>query len=83
MEAVDLMRGPVGSSIEITVRRRSVKKSLIFNIAREIIQIQSVKSELIDNNIGYIRLTSFNENSSEQIEKKVNKLKKEFNGRFK
>ena len=76
MEAVDLMRGPVGSSIEITVRRRGVKKALIFNITREIIQVQSVKSELINNNIGYIRLTSFNENSSEQIKKKVNKLNK-------
>ena len=76
MEAVDLMRGPVGSSIEITVRRRGVKKALIFNIRREVIQVQSVKSELIDNNIGYIRLTSFNENSSEQIKKKVKKLSK-------
>ena len=76
MEAVDLMRGPVGSSIEITVRRRGVKKALIFDITREIIQVQSVKSELIDNNVGYIRLTSFNENSSEQIKKKVNELNK-------
>ena len=76
MEAVDLMRGPVGSSIKITVRRRGVKKALIFNITREIIQVQSVKSELMDNNIGYIRLTSFNDNSSEQIKKKVNKLNK-------
>ena len=71
MEAVDLMRGPVGSSIEITVRRRDVKKAIIFNITREVIQVQSVKSELINNNIGYIRLTSFNENSSEQIKKKL------------
>ena len=76
MEAVDLMRGPVNSSIEITVRRRGVKKALIFNITREVIQVQSVKSELIDNNIGYIRLTSFNENSSEQIKEKINKLNK-------
>ena len=76
MEAVDLMRGLVGSSIEITVRRRGVKKALIFNITREVIQVQSVKSELIDNNIGYIRLTSFNENSSEQIKEKINKLNK-------
>ena len=76
MEAVDLMRGPVGSSIEITVRRQSVKKAIIFNITREIIQVQSVKSELIDNNIGYIRLTSFNENSSKQIKEKINKLNK-------
>jgi carboxyl-terminal processing protease len=79
MEAVDLMRGPVGSSIEITVRRRGVKKALIFNITREVIQVQSVKSELIDNNIGYIRLTSFNENSSEQIKEKINKLNKNKN----
>jgi carboxyl-terminal processing protease len=76
MEAVELMRGPVGSSIEITVRRRGVKKALIFNITREVIQVQSVKSELIDNNIGYIRLTSFNENSSKQIKEKINKLNK-------
>jgi carboxyl-terminal processing protease len=79
MEAVELMRGPVGSSIEITVRRRGVKKALIFNITREVIQVQSVKSELIDNNIGYIRLTSFNENSSKQIKEKINKLNKNKN----
>ena len=59
-EAVELMRGKVGSSIEITVRRKGVKKSIIFNITREIIKIKSVKSELIDESVGYIRLTSFN-----------------------
>ena len=75
-EAVDLMRGPVGSGIELTVRRRGEKKALTFNIVREIIEIQSVKSEILENNIGYIRLTSFNENSSNQIEKQVKKLKK-------
>ena len=79
MEAVELMRGPVGSSIEITVRRRGQKKALIFNITREIIEIQSVKSELIDNTIGYIRLTSFNENSSEQIKEKIKILDKNKN----
>ena len=79
MDAVDLMRGIVGSSIEITVRRRGVKKALIFNITREIIQVQSVKSELIDNKIGYIRLTSFNENSSDQVKEKVKELNKDKN----
>ncbi|MDA9681927.1 S41 family peptidase [Candidatus Pelagibacter sp.] len=78
-EAVDLMRGPVGSAIELTVRRRGIKKALVFNITREIIEVQSVKSDLLDNNIGYIRLTSFNENSSEQIKKKIKKLKKNKN----
>ena len=79
MEAVDLMRGLVGSSIKLTVRRVGVKKVLTFNVKREIIQVQSVKSELIDNNIGYIRLTSFNDNSSQQIEKKIEKLNKNKN----
>ena len=79
MEAVELMRGPVGSDIEITVRRRGVKKALIFNITRDFIQVQSVKLKLIDNNIGYIRLTSFNENSSNQIKNKLKELGKDNN----
>ena len=75
-QAVDLMRGPVGSSIELTIRRRGEKKALTFNIVREIIEIQSVKADLIDKNIGYIRLTSFNENSSDQIKKRIKDLEK-------
>ena len=75
-EAVDLMRGPVGSGIELTIRRRGEKKALTFNIIREIIQIQSVKADLLKNNIGYIRLTSFNENSGKQIEKEIKKFEK-------
>ena len=78
-ESVELMRGPVGSEIEITIRRRGVKKSLIFNITREIIKIESVKSKIIDTNLGYIRLTSFNENSSAQIKKKIKEFKKNKN----
>ena len=78
-EAVDLMRGPVGSSIELTVRRRGVKKALTFNIIREVIEIQSVKTDLLEDNIGYIRLTSFNENSGDQIEDKIKDLEKKQN----
>ena len=75
-EAVELMRGKVGSEIKITVRRRGVKKAIIFNITREIIKIESVKgSKYIDEGIGYLRLTSFNENSGDQVKKKI----KDFN----
>ncbi len=81
-EAVELMRGPVGSDLEITIRRRGVKKSLIFNITREIIKIESVKSKIIDTNLGYIRLTSFNENSSNQIKEKISKLNKNKNVKY-
>ena len=75
-EAVDLMRGPVGSSIELTIRRVGKKKALSFNIIREIIQIRSVKADILEKSIGYIRLTSFNDNSAEQIKKEVEKLEK-------
>ena len=75
-EAVDLMRGPVGSGIELTIRRRGEKKALIFNIIREVIQIKSVKTDLLEKNIGYVRLTSFNENSGKQIEREIKKLEK-------
>ncbi len=74
-EAVDLMRGPVGTDIEITVRRRGERKALTFTITRDIIKVASVKSKILDEKTGYIRLTSFNENSSSQINDKI----KEFN----
>ena len=76
MEAVHLMRGPVGSSIELTVRRKGLKKAKIFKIIREIIEIRSVVSKLIDNEIGYLRLRAFNENSSVQLKNEISKLEK-------
>ena len=56
MEAVNLMRGPVGTSIEITVRRKGLKKAKVFKIIIEIIEIKSVVSKLVDNKVGYLRL---------------------------
>ena len=75
-EAVELMRGPIGSEINITIRRVGVKKALNFKIKRAVIEVASVKSEIKNNNIGYIRLTSFNENSSDQVKDKINIFKK-------
>ncbi len=78
MEAVKLMRGPVGSSIELTVRRKGEKKSLTFNIQRQIIEVKSVKSKIlgINKNIGYIKLKSFNENSDKQFIEKIRNYEK-------
>ena len=78
-EAVEIMRGPVGSDIKITVRRRGVKKAIIFKITREIIKIASVKSKYIDKSVGYLRLTSFNENSGDQIKDKIKEFNKKKN----
>ncbi len=79
MEAVKLMRGPVGSSIELTVRRKGIKKSLSFKIKREIIEVKSVESEILGkkNNIGYVKLKSFNENSDKQFINTIKKYEKE------
>ena len=83
MEAVKLMRGPVGTSINLTVRRKNVKKPLEFKITRKIIEVKSVSSELIskDKNIGYIRLKSFNENSDKQFLKALKKFEKNLKDR--
>tara|TARA_X000000368_G_scaffold198919_1_gene157044 strand:- start:1197 stop:1850 length:654 start_codon:yes stop_codon:yes gene_type:complete len=69
MEAVKLMRGPVGTSIKLTIRRKNVKKPLEFKITRKIIEIKSVSSKVLGENkdLGYIRLKSFNENSDKQF----------------
>ncbi len=79
MEAVKLMRGPVGSSIELTIRRKEIKKSLTFNIKRQIIEVKSVESKILGNkkNIGYIKLKSFNENSDKQFIKKIKNYEKQ------
>ena len=76
MEAVKLMRGPVGSSIDLTIKRKNVKKPLEFKITRKIIEVQSVSSEIIskEKNLGYIRLKSFNENSDKQFLKSLKKF---------
>ena len=80
LEAVKLMRGPVGTSIDLTIRRKNVKKPLEFKIIRKIIEVKSVSSEVIgkEKNLGYIRLKSFNENSDKQFLKSVKEFEKKF-----
>ena len=77
-EAVELMRGPIGSEIKLTVRRRNEKKALEFKIKRAVIEVRSVEAKIIGekNEIGYLRLKSFNQNSDEQLFKKINNFEK-------
>ncbi|MBO6488336.1 MAG: S41 family peptidase [Pelagibacteraceae bacterium] len=76
MEAVKLMRGPVGSSIDLTIRRRGEKKIINKTIIRKMIQVKSVEAKIIKNNIGYLRLKSFNSNSSKQLVEKIKNFEK-------
>tara|TARA_B100000780_G_scaffold248893_1_gene194408 strand:+ start:11 stop:1198 length:1188 start_codon:yes stop_codon:yes gene_type:complete len=77
-EAVDLMRGPVGSEINLTVRRKNVKKAIDFKIKRAVIEVKSVVAKIIGERkkVGYLRLKSFNENSYEQLSKNINEFEK-------
>ena len=84
MEAVKLMRGPVGTEIILTVRRKGEKKAIEFKIKREIIEIKSVDAKIIEDKekkekIAYLQLKSFNENSDKQLFKKVKEFEKNKN----
>ncbi len=78
MEAVKLMRGPVGTKIVLTIRRKGEKEALEFIIKREIIEIKSVSAKIIGDKekIAYLRLKSFNENSDKQLFKKIKEFEK-------
>ena len=77
-EAVELMRGPIGSEINLTIRRKNKKKVLEFKIKRAIIEVKSVETKIIgeQKEIGYLRLKSFNENSDKQLFKIINGYEK-------
>ena len=80
MEAVKMMRGKIGTSIKLTVRRKGVKKSFEFDIIRAVIEVKSVDAKIIKNTkIGYVRLKSFNENSDQQLFKKIKEFEKKDN----
>ncbi len=78
MEAVKLMRGPVGSEINLTVRRKGEKKALEFKIIRKIIEVKSIDAKIIDNKkkIAYLKIKSFNENSDKQLFEEIKKFEK-------
>ena len=77
-EAVELMRGPIGSEINLTIRRKNTKKALEFKIKRAVIEVKSVVAKIVGEKekIGYLRLKSFNQNSDEQLFKKIKNFEK-------
>ena len=78
MQAVNLMRGKIGTSINITVRRVDVDDDLKFTIIRDKIKVREVSSSII-NNVGYIRLRAFNEQSGDQLLAKIKDFSKDNN----
>jgi len=81
-DAVDKMRGKVGSPIELTVRREDVAEPIFITIKRDIIKIKSVRYRVEGGDIGYIRITTFNQNTYDGLQDSFDKIKKETNGKL-
>lgn len=82
-EAIDMMRGDKGSLITLTIIREGESKPLIIPIHRDIINIQSVKSKMLEDNYGYIRVSQFQSNSGDDLIRAVQTLKKANGGKLK
>lgn len=67
-EAVDLMRGEPGSVIRLSIRRANAKDLLEFKLEREIIKVKSARSEMLADNLPVIRIASFQENTSDEVQ---------------
>lgn len=76
-DAVDKMRGKVGTPIKLTVRREGVPQPIEMTIVRDTIKITPVKFHVEQGNIGYIRITQFNRNAYEGMQKAIDSIKKE------
>lgn len=82
-DAVNLMRGKPGSTIDLTIIRMGAKKPMKFKLTRQLIEVKSIKSELLDNNYGYIRITQFQATTDKDMETAIAKLKAKTNGKLK
>src|SRR5262249_52973162 len=80
-QAVDKMRGPIDSEITLTIQRGD-KDPFDVKLTRAVIKIQSVRARLEDNDVAYIRITSFSEQTDTGIESEFKKLKEQANGKL-
>jgi carboxyl-terminal processing protease len=81
-DAVNLMRGKPGSTIDLTILRKGQPKPLVLTLVREKIMIKSVKSKLLDNKYGYIRLTQFQVLTDKDMEQSIAQLKQQAGGQL-
>jgi carboxyl-terminal processing protease len=82
-DAVNLMRGKAGSTIQLTVLRKGVNKALTFDLIREVIQIKSVQSRLLSPGYAYIRLTQFQALTGKDMLQAIDRLKQQSGGKLK
>jgi carboxyl-terminal processing protease len=77
MDAVQKMRGPKGTKVTLTMQREGLAEPLVFVLTREIIKIESVKPKIIDGNIGYIKLTQFQDQTAKDMSTALKKLREQ------
>lgn len=77
MEAVEKMRGPKGTQVQLTIQREGTEAPIVFDLIRDIIKIDSVKSKMLDDHIGYIRLSQFQDLTAKDLASALKKLKNE------
>ena len=80
-QAVEKMRGPINSDIKLTIRRKG-RPPFDVTLTRATIRVQSVRSHLIDNNIAYIRITSFTEQTDVGLNNAMKNLKQQAGGKL-
>ncbi len=73
-DAVGKMRGPVGSKVKLTIVREGKTEPMEVSLTRSVIKIQSVRAKMVDNNIGYLRITSFTETTDSRLQTELKKL---------
>ena len=78
-EAIEKMRGKSGTEMTLTILRKGNKSPLVFKLTREMIHIQSVKSKMLDNNVGYVRITQFQEPSAKLMQEAIRNLQRQSN----
>lgn len=83
MESVDKMRGKPGEPIKLTIVREGTPKPINLVVKRDIIKVQSVKSRVLEDGYGYIRLSQFQSESDKEVVEHLNQLKKSQNGKLK
>jgi carboxyl-terminal processing protease len=74
-QAVDKMRGPVNTKIKLTIMRKGVDKPIVVTIMRDIIRVKSVRSHTEGDDVGYIRITQFNEQTADGLKQAITDLK--------
>jgi carboxyl-terminal processing protease len=77
MDAVQKMRGPKGTKVTLTIQREAVPEPLVFVLTREIIKIESVKTKMLEGNIGYVRLTQFQDQTARDMTGALKKLQEQ------